>query len=99
LLKLKKEGKFHSYSTCGEIMLKDAMAAVNVPSSALDHWGTTTWYDEEVLVTEPYSPNILHMARLAHFLGVECQGSGNSWYDPGFTSRILFVPLPKRKSR
>ena len=98
LLKLKKEGKFHSYSNCGENMLKDAMAAINVPSSALDNWGSTNWYDEEVLVTEPYSPNILHMSRLAHFLGVRCQGSGNSWHDPGYTSRILFVPsLPKRK--
>ena len=93
LLKMKKAGKFTCDSTSSATMLHSAICATGVPPQVLDHWGTTTWYDEEVLVTEPYSPNLLHMAKIAKFLGVGCKGSGKSWHYPGYTTRILFTPL------
>ena len=77
-------------SNCALLSL--AMQRANCGPLVIDHYGTTTIRGREVFVAEPYPlpSRVVRAKQFANLLGLSLDVSSNSWWYPGFTTRLIF---------
>jgi len=73
-------------------LLETAVKAAGGSGLWFDHYGTTYEDGFELFVCEPYEIDVEGAKRFADLLGLKFAWFANSWWFPGETFRVLFIP-------